>query len=373
MLSCTCFACGDGGLVTRVKADRLIDWLMTNWKCVCACRYICSFYSLYSLQICNSPFVITSFSHTQQGWFSSEMTKKRSQMDDTELTLQHNRRRTSGHYTAGLCSINPGVQSLSAARGLGPSINRWHRPWSPAAENKPVAWNQGNSSALSVRRPLASCWARVISWVWSLLSLSLSYYCLVASCSVVCSFKLLFSSFSLVFMPPPLPLQSLSCTYFTSRLSTLSRVRLVAYLYSHTSKMLGELVPLLRCSHGTISCFPLCLAFVQMSAKPGEHVPASAACCPACGLEEAWTTAAAGTPLVHLTSLLPTVYWRRNSSLTKRETGVTVSQHSQWTAILWDCTVKQVTIAGWTTCAFDHFITSCPLPTRVQKNRAPFC
>ena len=137
-------------------------------------------------------------------------------------------------------------------------------------------------------------------------------------CSIVCSFKLLFSSFSLVFMPPPLPspppFQSLSYTYFTSRLPTLfpvsSEIRCITLTY--TSKMFVELVPSLRCSHGTISCFPflwpLCLSFVQMSAKPGEHVPASAACCPACGLGEAWTTAAAGTPPVHLTSLLPTVY-----------------------------------------------------------------
>ena len=143
MLCCTCFACGDGGLVTRVKADRLIDWLRTNWKCVCACRYICSFYSLYSLQICNSPFVITSFSHTQQGWFSSEMTKKRSQK---WVTLNWHCSTIEGHYTAGFCSINPGVQSLSAARGLGPSTNRRHWPWSSVTENKPVAWNLGNWS-----------------------------------------------------------------------------------------------------------------------------------------------------------------------------------------------------------------------------------
>ena len=30
MLCCTCFVCGDGGLVTRVKADRLIDWLIDD-------------------------------------------------------------------------------------------------------------------------------------------------------------------------------------------------------------------------------------------------------------------------------------------------------------------------------------------------------
>ena len=104
-----------------------------------------------------------------------------------------------------------------------------------------------------------------------------------------------------------------------------------------------------------------------MSATPGEHGPASAACCPACGTMEAWTTAAAGTSLGHLTSLIPTV-----NCLISRETGVTVSQHSQWTAIPWDCTVKQDTIARWTTCAFEHFMTSLPLSTRVQTNRARF-
>ena len=55
-------------------------------------------------------------------------------------------------------------------------------------------------------------------------------------------------------------------------------------------------------SHVFRFVWPLCLWFVQMSATPGEHGPASAACFPSCGTMEAWTTAAAGTtplPIVH--------------------------------------------------------------------------
>ena len=200
--------------------------------------------------------------------------------------------------------------------------------------------------------------------------------------------------------------------------------------------MFVELVPSLRCSRGTISCFPFCVAFVFVvcldechtwrtrsgqccvfpdlwrgslyhsctrysptdyrcsltadiesdgledscdgkqpfsaddhagSPHQGYPGPASAACFPSCGREEGCTTAASGaTPL-------PFFHWRRITCLITRETGVTVSQHSQWTAIPWDCTVKQATIARWTTCAFEHFMTSLPLSTIVQKNRAPFC
>ena len=102
-----------------------------------------------------------------------------------------------------------------------------------------------------------------------------------------------------------------------------------------------ELVPLLKRSHGTSHFFsrfvwPLCLSFVQMSATLGEHVPGSAACFPACGTMEAWTTAAAGKNSLSD----PTVHWRRITGLIAKKTGVTVSKHSQRTAMPWDCTVK---------------------------------
>ena len=108
MLCCTC---GDGGLVTRVKADL---WTDNKLKmCLCVQIHLFVLLPLQSSNLYNSSFVIASFSHTQQGWFTFR------EMGDAGLTLQHNRRRTSGHYTAGFCSINPGVQSLSAARGWG--------------------------------------------------------------------------------------------------------------------------------------------------------------------------------------------------------------------------------------------------------------
>ena len=114
--------------------------------------------------------------------------------------------------------------------------------------------------------PKTAChqWALVLSWVWSLLFPLLSCYCLVTCCSVVCSFKCCFLRSPLYSCPLP----SL-CSIAFVHVFHWPSVHTIPCLewdslhnFTYTSKMFVELVPSLRCSHGTISSFPFCVAFV---------------------------------------------------------------------------------------------------------------